>query len=63
MEIQKKVCKKCGKLKERRFMGYFNKKDKKWTDEFGAAWNGLVCSECNRIRVKDIMKRSRNVQI
>ncbi len=52
MEINKTLCKKCGKVKDRISAGKFNSKDKKWVDEFGKAWNGKVCSICNLERVK-----------
>lgn len=52
-------CKICNQLKTRKQDGKFNGKDKKWRDESGLLWMGNTCGSCNRIRVKNSMKRKR----
>lgn len=59
-EVQKKICKVCNVLKERIFDGMFDKKNKRWVNESGQLWNGLVCAECQVLKTKDNMKKLRN---
>lgn len=60
MEVQKKICKTCGVLKERFLAGKFNQKDKKWVDEFGLSWNGHRCSLCHKEKAKENMRKLRH---
>lgn len=60
-EVQKKECKVCKQLKERIFVGRFpDGRNKKWRDESGKLWSGLVCGICNVKRSHDMMKKGRN---
>ncbi len=53
-------CKVCKVMKSRFEAGKFpNGKIKKYVDQFGAAWNGKVCSTCNRERMKKVMQSNR----
>jgi len=60
MEINKRVCKVCGKEKDRILVGKFNHKDKKYIDETGKSWNGSSCPGCHKelVRLKTQLKRS-----
>ena len=56
-EVQLKKCKICGELKRRIGHGRFGtKKDKRWVDEDGRQWMGLVCPPCNVERSKAYQK-------
>lgn len=51
IEIQKKKCKICNELKSRIAYGKFGtSNNKRWIDEDGKQWNGLVCPSCQRKR-------------
>lgn len=42
------MCKGCGKTRTRYYAGrYPNKKDKKWVDESGREFSGLMCPICH----------------
>lgn len=59
-EIQQKVCKICNQLKSRIQMGTFtNKACKRWVDESGKQWSGLVCPSCQANRAVVNMRRLR----
>lgn len=62
METNLRICKQCQQLKTRIDAGKFNstKKDKKYVDETGKLWSGSLCPECNKIRLKDVMRNKRN---
>lgn len=48
------TCKQCGQSKKRINSGkYSNGKDIKWLDENGKQFNGLVCPDCHRNKVKN----------
>lgn len=52
-------CKVCNDLKQRILVGKFDQKNKKFLDENGLTWNGNVCGSCNRERVKNVMRKTR----
>lgn len=58
-EVDIRACKKCGQLKERIFVGKFDLKNKKYTDSTGALWNGRLCPDCHRERLKEHMRKKR----
>lgn len=47
-------CKLCGETKIRIQAGNFDEKNKKFVDESGKLWNGLVCPPCNHTRMKNL---------
>ena len=55
-EKQSKVCKICNKLKYRILDGKFDDINKRWINEDGKLWNGLVCPPCHKIRMKENSK-------
>ncbi len=60
MEIQQKHCKVCGQLKSRIACGKFGDgRSKRWLDENGKQWNGLMCPDCQRNRARSNMERLR----
>ena len=60
-EVQTKKCKVCGELKSRIYVGRFpDGRNKKWRDESGKLWSGLVCGVCNVKRSHEMMKKTRN---
>ena len=60
-EIQHKQCKVCDQLKVRIAAGVFQKrKGKRWVDEGGRLWNGLVCPDCHAARAQVNMRRLRS---
>lgn len=60
-EIQQRHCKICGQLKARINLGQFpNKSSKRWVDETGKQWCGLLCPDCQRNRAKANMRILRN---
>lgn len=60
-EIQQKHCKVCGELKARIAAGVFQKrKGKRWVDDSGKLWNGLVCPDCHARRAAVNMRRLRS---
>jgi ssDNA-binding Zn-finger/Zn-ribbon topoisomerase 1 len=63
VETNKRICKKCNKIKMRIQNGKFpNGKDKRWVDESGSQWSGSVCPDCLREAAK-LRKRSRKVVV
>ncbi len=59
MEKDIRRCKTCRDLHERILVGKFDSKNKKYVDETGLTWNGNTCGACNRDRVKDVMRTTR----
>lgn len=60
MEQDKRKCSRCKELRERIQDGRFpNGNNKRWRDEFGKMWSGNVCGECNQVRAKESMKKTR----
>lgn len=54
------TCRSCGGSKVRKPDGVFtNGRDKRWVDQHGKLWNGRKCPDCNRLRAKEVMKKSR----
>lgn len=54
------TCRLCQKIKLRRVVGkYPDGKNKKYADESGALWNGLVCPQCQQDRARNNMRRLR----
>lgn len=47
VETNKRICKRCNKIKDRIQAGKFpNNKDKKWVDDTGKQWSGSMCPAC-----------------
>jgi hypothetical protein len=64
MEINKRLCKCCGQLRQRIEDGkYPNGKNKKWRDEDGKLWSGSVCGQCNNGRAKEVMRKARHDKV
>lgn len=61
VEKNVRACKVCKVLKERVQDGKYNDKDKKWRDEKGLLWMGNTCGECNRTRLKEVMRKKRKL--
>lgn len=60
IESQIKVCKICGVAKRRYLANkYPNGRDKRWMSEEGILWSGLVCGNCQRLRMKEHMRKKR----
>lgn len=57
-------CKRCGIIKKRIYSGekYPNMRDKKYFDETGHLWMGLVCPQCNRDRVRENQRKARDAR-
>jgi hypothetical protein len=54
-------CRKCGKIKVRKFVGYFpDGKNKKFVDEHGKQYRGRACPDCVRLEVRTKIKEKRN---
>lgn len=53
-------CKICKEMKLRIFVGKFDHKNKKWSDESGKLWSGKICPSCNVERSKFNMRKLRN---
>jgi hypothetical protein len=58
-KINPTICKNCHKVKFRVPNGKFPNNTKKFKDESGKTWNGLICGECHTRLMKDRMKNSR----
>lgn len=59
-EVNLIKCKVCEQLKTRIEAGkYPNGKIKVYTNEFGKKWNGKTCPDCNKDRVKNVMRAGR----
>lgn len=66
VETNQTICKVCQQLKNRTLIGRFDRNNKKYIDEFGKYWSGLVCPPCHKERIRQNMKRlreSRNVKV
>lgn len=54
-------CRRCFKLKIRKFVGYFpDGKNKKYVDEEGKQYRGRVCPSCVRKEVKEKIRKKRS---
>lgn len=53
------TCRRCGGRKLRKFVGMFDHKNKKYTDEHGRLWNGRVCPGCCLHKAKLRMRKKR----
>lgn len=62
MEQDTRACKRCGELKIRIHSGMYDNRTKKFVDDKGAHWNGRVCPECNKKRVKTSIKQLRDIR-
>ena len=59
-ERNKVICKICKELKIRIEAGRFpNSNNKRYINEEGKHWNGLVCAECSVNKMKENMKQLR----
>lgn len=59
IEINKRVCKVCGQLKDRILVGKFDNRNKKYIDESGRSWNGNCCGECHKESIRRRMQAMR----
>lgn len=59
LSVEKKLCKHCNEIKTYILVGKFDDRNKKYTDETGSYWNGRVCPPCNKVRVRDNMRKKR----
>lgn len=50
---EKIVCKLCKEEKIRYRMGLFNHKSPRYIDDKGKYFNGMVCPQCNLIRISN----------
>lgn len=53
------TCRRCGAGKLRKYVGMFDHKNKKYTDELGRLWNGRVCPGCCAHKSKLRMRKKR----
>lgn len=55
-------CKICLKPSMKISLGKYhaNSKDKRYCDELGRNWNGRRCPDCETIRVREAMKKTRS---
>lgn len=59
-EVKTTQCKVCNEVKPRIQYGTFGDgKSKRWVDDTGKLWNGLVCPSCQRKRALVNMHRLR----
>lgn len=58
-EISQIICKVCKQIKSRLQAGKFDEKNKKWVDEKGKLFNGKVCPDCHRDKMKEQVKAKR----
>lgn len=56
------ICRKCGGRKLRKFVGYFDEKNKKYVDEQGRLWNGRKCGSCAQNMSKLSMRAKRKLE-
>lgn len=61
MEVNKRICKVCGELKNRILVGKFDDKNKKYHGDDGKLWNGSVCPQCHKEQVRAKMKLTRSL--
>lgn len=59
LSVEKKLCKTCSEVKTCILVGKFDARNKKYTDESGSYWNGKVCPQCNKVRVRENMRKKR----
>lgn len=59
IEANLKRCKVCDQIKKRIQMGTYDGKNKKWVDESGKLWNGLMCPICHKGKAKSVMQKLR----
>lgn len=59
LSVEKKLCKTCNEVKTCILVGKFDQRNKKYTDESGSYWNGKVCPQCNKVRVRENMRKKR----
>lgn len=53
------ICRNCGGRKLRKFVGYFDERNKKYEDENGKLWNGRKCGTCASHKSKLGMRAKR----
>jgi ribosomal protein L40E len=53
------TCRRCGANKLRKFIGYFDDKNKKYIDENERLWNGRTCPSCVAHKSKLRMRAKR----
>lgn len=63
MEVNKRTCKVCTQLKDRIEAGRYNEKDKRFVDGNNKSWNGNVCPDCHRSKVKEAVKLKRQLSV
>ena len=62
METNQRKCKRCLYTKTRIATDKIGtlKKDTRYVDQYGKIWNGNLCPECNKVRAKSSMKKTRH---
>lgn len=53
------TCRRCGARKLRKFVGYFDDKNKRYVDEKDRLWNGRKCASCVAHESKLRMRKKR----
>lgn len=59
-EVNSTTCRGCWQIKPRACVGKFVSKNKKFQDEKGELWNGLICPECHRANQKRLQSERRS---
>ena len=58
------TCRRCGAKKLRKFVGYFDEKNKRYVDEEDRLWNGRKCGACvahtSKLRMRVKRKEDKN---
>jgi hypothetical protein len=63
MKLASRICKDCEEVKIRvQDEQYPNGKDKRWVDASGCLWNGKMCPDCNKERVRKAMMKMRRAK-
>lgn len=52
-------CKVCAEIKRRILVGKYDAKNKRWENELGQMWNGLVCPPCHKGNMREREKQRR----
>lgn len=56
------ICKVCEQPKQRVCIGTYTSKNRKYTDQHGKLWNGKVCPQCHRNKIKNSMYTMRELR-
>jgi type II secretory ATPase GspE/PulE/Tfp pilus assembly ATPase PilB-like protein len=60
MESNITQCKICSQLKKRTLVSKYDNRNKRYDDDAGKAWRGLVCPSCHK---EDIRKRMQAMRV